>query len=192
MSITNYSELQAAAASWLHRGDLTASIPDFITLAEAKLNRRLRLRAQESAATGTVSASVALPTDFAEVISLKVATGQASYAIPFRPRADITGLSAAPVRYTITGDNIVFDPASSDYTYTLTYYAKFSALSGGANWLITNAPDVYLYATLMESAPYIKNDSRIQTWASLLENGIADLKKQDFNSKLSGLEIRAA
>lgn len=191
MSITNYSELNTAVANWLHRGDLTSSIPDFITLAEAKLNRRLRLRAQESTATGTVSASVALPSDFAEVISIKVATGQTSYAIPYRPRADITGQSAAPLRYTITGDNIVFDPASSSYTYTLTYYAKFSALSAGANWLITNAPDVYLYASLMESAPYTKNDPRIQTWASLLENAISDLKKQDFNSKLSGLEIRA-
>ena len=39
MSITNYSELQAASADWLNRSDLTAAIPDFISLVDARLNR---------------------------------------------------------------------------------------------------------------------------------------------------------
>jgi hypothetical protein len=38
MGITNYSELQTAVAKWLHRTDLTAQLPDFITIAENKLN----------------------------------------------------------------------------------------------------------------------------------------------------------
>lgn len=63
MTISTYAELQTSVASWLHRADLTSQIPDFITLAESKLNRKLRLRAQETTATGTVSATVAF-TDF--------------------------------------------------------------------------------------------------------------------------------
>lgn len=193
MSIANYSDLQTSAASWLHRGDLTALIPDFITLAEAKLNRRLRLRAQESTATGTVSASVALPADFAEVISLTVTTGSVTYPVLYKTVSEITGDSAAPFYYTIVGDNIVFDPSSSSYTYELTYYAKFAALSSGVNWLITNAPDVYLYATLMESAPYLKNDTRVQVWSGLLENALKDLEKQNINAKFgNSLCVRAA
>jgi len=38
MSIATYSELQTAVADWMHRTDLTAKIPDFITLAESRIN----------------------------------------------------------------------------------------------------------------------------------------------------------
>src|SRR5690242_12397897 len=44
MSITDYSSLQTAVGSWLARDDLSATIPDFITLFEAEANRKLRVR----------------------------------------------------------------------------------------------------------------------------------------------------
>ena len=47
MAITTYVELQAAAANWLVRADLTTRIPEFIALAEARLNRTLRARLAE-------------------------------------------------------------------------------------------------------------------------------------------------
>ena len=42
MSITTYSELKTAIANWLNRDDLTAVIPDFVSLVVADLNRKLR------------------------------------------------------------------------------------------------------------------------------------------------------
>jgi hypothetical protein len=45
MAITNYSELKSSIANWLNRdGDapLLSVIPDFISLAEADINRKLR------------------------------------------------------------------------------------------------------------------------------------------------------
>jgi len=44
MSFSNYSALQTTIASYLGRTDLTAMIPTFITLAEARLQRELRTR----------------------------------------------------------------------------------------------------------------------------------------------------
>ena len=38
MALTNYTELQAEVANFLNRDDLTAAIPTFIRLAEAKMN----------------------------------------------------------------------------------------------------------------------------------------------------------
>lgn len=46
-----YSGLLASIAAWLDREDLTAMIPDFVTLAEARLNDRLRLAPMEMPAT---------------------------------------------------------------------------------------------------------------------------------------------
>ena len=37
----------------------------------------------------------------------------------------------------------------------------------GAGWLLLDAPDVYLYGTLIQSAPYLQDDARTQTWAAL-------------------------
>ena len=44
MALTTYTELKASLADWLNRTDLTAAIPDFITLAESQMERQLRLR----------------------------------------------------------------------------------------------------------------------------------------------------
>ena len=40
MPITTYSELQQAIADWMNRADLSATIPNFIANAEARLNRK--------------------------------------------------------------------------------------------------------------------------------------------------------
>ena len=53
MAIGTYAELQTAVANWLDRGDLTDRIQEFIDLAEARINRNLRLRLMETTATGT-------------------------------------------------------------------------------------------------------------------------------------------
>jgi hypothetical protein len=73
MAITTYAELQAAAANWLVRADLTARVPEFITLAEARLNRNLRARLAEveQTLTATVGArTIPLPAGFAEPLAL--------------------------------------------------------------------------------------------------------------------------
>ena len=51
MALTTYDELKTSIADFLDRDDLTSVIPDFITLAEADLNRGLRHWRQEKRAT---------------------------------------------------------------------------------------------------------------------------------------------
>ncbi len=48
----------------------------------------------------------------------------------------------------------------------MVYRTNIPALSdtNTSNWLLDLAPDLYLYGALLESAPYIKEDARIQTW----------------------------
>jgi hypothetical protein len=193
MSIANYSDLQTTVANYLHRADLTSVIPDFITLAEAKLNRVLRLRAMENVATGTVSSTVALPTGFIEMRSLTVSSGGNTSPIPYVTPENITSTSDAPLSYSIVGDNIYFLPSTSGYTYTLTYFKKFDPLSSGVNWLITNAPDAYVYGTLLEAAPYLKDDARANLWLSALQQVVTQLVSANNDDRYgSSLAVRVA
>lgn len=50
-----YSGLKASIAAWLERDDLTALIPDFIALAEVRLNDRLRIAPMEKRTTITLA-----------------------------------------------------------------------------------------------------------------------------------------
>ena len=80
------------------------------------------------------------------------------------------------------GDNILFGPTPDDgYGYSMTYYKSFDALADNAqtNWLILNAPDLYLYGTLLQAEPFLMNDERVPLWERGVRQVINDLQQQD-------------
>jgi hypothetical protein len=81
----------------------------------------------------------------------------------------------------------------STYTAELIYYAKLSKLSASTstNWLLAQAPDVYLYGALLQAAPYLQDDARIQVWVSLYERGLQDLQVADDRGATSGGSLKA-
>ena len=60
MAIGTYAELQTAVANWLDRGDLTERVKEFIDLAEARMNRVLRLQLMVSIDTTTLGGAATL------------------------------------------------------------------------------------------------------------------------------------
>lgn len=192
MAISTYSELQTAGANWLARDDLTSRIPEFVTLCEAKLNRELFVRQMETRSTTTVDTTddepefISLPSDFQSMrrIRLSSVTGKprllylnGAQADELRYGSDNT--TAQPTHFTIMGSEIELIPTpDADYTIEMVYRKNIPALaSNSTNWLLTLAPDVYLYGMLLESAPYIKEDERIQTWAAGFSNAIDSLNR---------------
>jgi|TARA_R110000851_G_scaffold245287_1_gene398055 hypothetical protein len=201
MSIANYTELQTAVANWLDRDDLAARIPEFISLCEARFNRTLRLRAMETLDT-TVStvggtSTIALPTGYVQMRDFHLTTSpltQLQYLAPeMMVRLNAGSLQGKPLTYTIIADTIRLGPTpDSAYTTSMLYYKTFDALSGIAptNWVITNAPDVYLYGTLLEAEPFLMNDARTQLWAQALKESINTLQEQDNKDRHSGSVLR--
>src|SRR3569833_4709674 len=131
MSLATYADLQTQVATWLHRDDLTAYIPDFITLFEAAAARRLRVRPMETTATLTPSSgSVALPTDYLAWRRLTW-TGSTrvdlSYVHPtiLQPYFADTPVDT-PSMFTIEGSNILIRPEDTP-ALEFVYYAKNSA-----------------------------------------------------------------
>ena len=190
MALANYTDLQAAAAAWLHRTDLAAVIIDFITLAEKRIGGDLDARLQDSIVTLSTVAStitVASPTD---VINIRSLTLQSSpnqvldYLTPDQFNLQYAfGDTGKPRMFTVVGTNIYLGP-TPDAVYSLQcmYKTTIPALSVGTptNWLMTNAPQVYLFATLCASVMYTRDEKSLPGWESRYAEAIKSVNFQDW------------
>jgi hypothetical protein len=161
MAISTYAELQTAAGNWLNRSDLTARIPEFIALAEARFRRKLDDPDQETTATITFTDGVApLPADFGSLREI-----------------DGDDLGEDVIAYDIVGDEIHTNPAVTG-TADITYKASLPALSvsNTTNWLLTRAPDAYLFGTLIQAEFYGWNDERLPLMKSALDEILEELR----------------
>lgn len=199
MALATYTDLQAAVANWLHRDDLASSVPDFIALAEARLNKVLRTRQQVTTATlATVAgtATVALPASWLEFESLRLVTP--NVPIEHLPRGQFVDAhpssdTGAPTHYVIDGSNIVLGPKpDAIYSIEAVYFAAVPSLSGGTptNWLLTEWPGLYLFAALSEAAPFIGQDARVAVWEQRYSAELAAAITADARARSSGSSLR--
>lgn len=182
MNVVDYSTLQAAVAETLARADLTSSIPGFIQMAEADLSRQLRTRQMMSSATGTsVGNVITLPADFREMQGLYVTFGGLKLPLSALPPDSLAEnanyFGGPPTGYVAVGDTLILVNGPGNLEYTFTYFATIPPLSDAnqQNWLILREPGLYLYASLVYSAPQLGDDDRIQVWAAIskaLRDGI--------------------
>lgn len=185
MALNTYSALQTAIGDWLNRSDLSSQIPDFITLAEARFNRELRVRDMETRISPSISSGTyTLPADWLETINFSVlgSSGREQqlqfidtpeYAIQ-SPRV----VSGDPRYYTqVGGSYLIINAPTSATTFYLTYRQKIPALtvSNTSNWLLAKSPDLYLFGSLLMAEPYLQNDERVPLWAAAVQKTIADM-----------------
>ena len=206
MAITTYAELQTAAANWLDRTDLTARIPEFIELAEANFNRVIR---QPDMVTKNDSFSIAgryttLPTDTLEIVRIVVDLTPVivlEYMTPeeISERRIVMTATGKPYYFTTIGGSTnqleVLPSPDSTYTSSIVYYTRIAALTDSAttNWLLDSHPDIYLFGTLVEAEPYLKNDERMPMWTARLDKALNALGLQGQRERhtASGLRMRS-
>jgi hypothetical protein len=198
--ITDYTSLQTAVTEYLARDQdttLISRIPTFIQFAEAKFNRQLFVRQMEQRATAVVNTAsaepefISLPTDFQSMRRVRLSGVTGKPCLEFKSgtqideyRFGISNVSAQPRYFTVFGDEIELAPTPDvAYTVEMIYRSSIPPLASNAsNWLLTLAPDLYLYGALLESAPYIKEDGRIQTWGLGFTAALNDLNNLGLTS----------
>jgi hypothetical protein len=196
MALTTYNELKSSVADWLNRTDLTAVVPDFISLAEAQIERTLRTRQMIVRATAAIDTEYsAVPADFLETKSIKLNTNPVT-ALAFESidamdlmKSTMYLSPGKPQYFSIVGGQIrVLPVPDNSYTAELTYYAKLTKLSStvASNWLLASSPDVYLYGSLMQASPYLKDDARIPVWSSMYTNALEAIQVADDRGATSG------
>lgn len=189
-----YDGLKSSVADWLNRADLTAQVPDFIALAEARFNRVIRHNSMlQRDTTNAVSDYVTLPDDWLEHNSV-VVTGDGTVYKPLEyvsneefNRLRLQQLTGTFRYYTIQDDNLVLLPAaaSANVALELFYYGKIPALgpANPTNWLLTRAPDLYLYASLVAAEAFLQNDERLPLWSSAVETILGELVRESERAK---------
>jgi hypothetical protein len=196
MTITNFGTLKTAIADFLNRDDLTSAIPTFVRLAESRMDRDLRHWRMEKRSTAPLDTQYsALPADFLQPIRFQILDGSTSELKPIsmatmlQMRQDRNDEAGRPEYYALTAGGLeLFPTPDGEYSASLVYYERVAALSDSntTNWLLTEAPDVYLYGSLVHTAPYLKDDARIQIWEALFAQGVDKLKESSDNAKYGG------
>lgn len=142
----------------------------------------------QTTVTGTISSgSLTLPTDCREIQSLRVQWGGVYMELPVLSPQNLqyTTPSIAPIGYVIVNGVVQVIGYTSDLAYQLTYWAAIPALSASntTNWLLTRHPDLYLYAALSHSAPFMKDDERLVTWGALYKAAKDSIEAEDAGAR---------
>tara|TARA_B100001123_G_scaffold67487_1_gene75374 strand:- start:3829 stop:4443 length:615 start_codon:yes stop_codon:yes gene_type:complete len=193
MALSNYTELQASVADFLNRSDLTDVIPDFIRMTEAELNRVLRTREMSVRTRAPVSKQyLKLPVDFLGMRNIELMTDPVT-VLEYRNLENLDAHRAndatgKPIFYSIMQNNIEFAPVpDSEYTLEIVYYQEIPPLAvNTTNWLLDSHPDIYLFGSLLQSAPYLQADERIGIWAGRYQQILEQLKTSDEKARFSG------
>jgi len=197
--ITSYSTLQDQVVSHLMRGAdsaFIADVPTLIQLAEARLKRDRRVRQAwvvDPVAVG--SEIITLPTDFKSLISFTL-TGPTYFGpltqVSMNELEDLKqsqgDASGVPSHFALVGGKLYIHKVPGEtYSGRIVYERTITNLSSTTttNWLLTNHPDIYLYSVLMEAAPYLKDDNRLQAWEAIREQRLEDLNAQRQDLDLS-------
>jgi hypothetical protein len=210
--IVDYPSLQSAVTEYLAREQdttLLARIPTFIQLAEAKLNRQLFVRQMEQRAiavtdqTSSEPEFIALPTDFQSMRRMRLSSVTGKPCLDFRSgrqldeyRFGMSNLAGQPRYFTIFGNEIEIAPSPDKaYTIEMVYRRAVPPLAtNDPNWVLSVAPDLYLYGALLEAAPYLKDDNRIQTWGLGFSTALGDLNNLGLTSTFNAgpMTVRAS
>lgn len=196
LDVSNYSGLKTTALNFIERTAETSEVAGWITIAEARLNRKIPAVEIDVTLTGTAD-SRELSTSALSIerpIALK-------YVDDDGDEVDLVKTSLANISfdddsgepsqwaYDQDDSKIVLDrPCDAADSFRLIYREKF-ALSDSVttNWLLTNHPDVYLAATLIWGNAYHEAVSNAAAWKQILDEDIPEIRRQLASGKAGTL-----
>jgi hypothetical protein len=195
----NYTELVAAVESELDRTDVSGDIPLWIELAEAgftatpetggirhwRMEKRSQVDVQEQ--------YLSVPPGYIETIRMFNQSNGNRMELMSREAMqesrDYTNDQAGiPTHYRHGSDGtFALWPTPASLTrIEMEYYQRVGRLNKDdygtgvvqSNWVSDLYPDVYLYGTLVHSAPYLHDDARIGTWSGLYSAAVGRLNAE--------------
>lgn len=190
-----YDSLLTDVRRYLERGFTEESdqivydqLPRLITLGERRIARELKIQGFIRAVQTPLQVGVAVylkPDRWRDTISMTVAGSPIfarsyEYCRSYWPDEAETGAPQFYADYDYQHWLITPSPATVQ-TLEILYYEqpRFLGDDFQTNWLTEYAPDLLLYAALLEAAPFLKSDERIQIWQGMYDRSAQALNGED-------------
>jgi hypothetical protein len=204
---TTFSSLKEDVRRYLERGFTLASdeivyeqLPRLINLAERRIARELKVEGLISVISSTMQAGLAVypkPDRWRTTVSFNFGTGDQGneynqlfartyeYVRSYWPDRSQTGVPLFYAEYDYN-NWIVAPTPDAAYPFEVLLYQLLPLLDDAnqTNWLTEYAPQVLLYATLLEATPFLKNDERIQVWQQMYDRAAQALNGEDLQKIL--------
>lgn len=193
--VMTFSSLQEDIRRYIERGFTAESdpivydqIPRLITMAERRIARELKVQGFIRAVTAPLQADVAVyikPDRWRDTVSMTV-DGAAvfprsyEYCRNYWPDETTTGSVQFYADYDYQHWLLVPTP-ETDVSMEVVYYELPALLDDTmqSNWLTEYAPNLLLYASLLEAAPFLKNDERLAMWQQMYDRAAQTLNGED-------------
>lgn len=197
-----YSSLLNDLRNYLERGATLATdpsvylqLPSLIGLAERRLARELKIQGTVTVVSSTMTQgqpTYPKPDRWRETVSIRVGTGAGynitqevyprayEYMRQYWPNQTLTGTPRFYADYDYS--HWFFAPTpNAPFPYELIYYELPPLLGDDVqtNWFTEYAPNALLYASLMEAAPFLKNEEIIPIWQGFYDRSVAALNGED-------------
>ena len=195
MYTMTYSSLLEDVRRYLERGFTAESdqivyeqLPRLITLGERRISRELKIQGFIRAVTTPLQTGVATyrkPDRWRDTVSMTL-NGAPIFARAYeycRNYWPDEAQTATPQFYADYDYNhwLITPTPNADSTLEVMYYEqpRFLGEDFQTNWLTEYAPDLLLYATLLEATPFLKKDERIGTWQQLYDRAAQAINGED-------------
>lgn len=196
--ITDYASLKSEIQLYLYnRKDLDNVIPSFISLGERKVFRQLRCRANEAKITGDLTEDVtgfSLPADFREMKFLTVNSKplERRSDIDYLTRVNVDNAGGEPSWFARVLNEIkLWRTADSAYAYEFVYWQTQEGMSLDADTTasLQLAPELFLYASLIEAMPFLVKDERLTIWQAMFSQAMDEINYQTRESEYAGSPV---
>jgi len=210
---TTFTTLQDDVRRYLERGNSYATdpvvyeqLPRLINLAERRIARELKVQGFINVVTDTLIVGQSVyskPDRWRDTVSINIGTGAGNntrkflftrdyeYARTYWPDETQT---AEPVFYSDYDYShwLITPPPDAAYPFEVLYYELPQLLDDEhqTNWLTEYAPQLLLYAVLLEATPFLKNDERIPVWQQMYDRAAAMLNGEDLAKILDRSAVR--
>lgn len=184
MAMSNFGELKTSVAAWSRRAgnaDYVALVPDYIALAEARLNRELgpvETNATRTGVIGSRNIDISALT-IVEPIALWIADPGSEDENEVQQQAPAkmayAETNGRPEEWTYDSDTDLklSRPCDQEYAFRFRFRQRFAlSADGDTNWLLENHPDIYLAASMMWGAAYREDWPNGASFAAILDTEV--------------------
>lgn len=202
-----YAALLGDARRYIERGFTSASdpevftqLPRLVTLAERRCARELKILGFQNVVIAAFTISTLVyekPDRWRETISMNYGTGTGyatrnpifprsyEYLRNYWPTDTTTGTPEFYADYDAKHFIVAPTPAAA-YPFEMIYWQNLPFLDDTTqtNWLTENAPELLLYATLMEAVPFLKNSDQIPIWTGMYDRAASAINGEDLQKIL--------